>query len=83
MSYFEDVLIRLRREYSNDEYVSSLLKDISNKDIEIGKLTSFIHELESKSFEKKYRLSKNREKKLQEELKRLRLANTELLKRKP
>lgn len=44
--YIENVLIKLRREYSKDEYVSVLLNQISEKDVEIGKLNSYINELE-------------------------------------
>lgn len=44
--YFNDVLIRLRRIYSKDETVSALSKKISELEIEIGKLKSYIDELE-------------------------------------
>lgn len=38
--YIEGVLIRLRRKYGKDEYIGALLKEIKNRDVEIGKLKS-------------------------------------------
>ena len=46
MSYEDNVLIRLRRDYSKDELVAFALKTIKDKDIELGKLKSYIDELE-------------------------------------
>ena len=47
----EDVLIRLRRQYSKDEYVAHLLKRISEIEVEKGIITSerdeALHELQS------------------------------------
>ena len=48
MSYIDNVLIKLRREYSKDELVSALSKRLSETEIENGKLKSYIDELESK-----------------------------------
>ena len=48
MSYIDNVLIKLRREYSKDELVSALSKRLSEVEIENGKLNSYIIELESK-----------------------------------
>ena len=39
-SYFDNVLIRLKRQYSKDEYVSALLKKFSEQEIEKGIITS-------------------------------------------
>jgi len=44
--YIERSLIKLKRQYGKDEYVSHLLKEASEKDIEIGKLHSEIDELQ-------------------------------------
>jgi cell shape-determining protein MreC len=46
MSYIDNVLIKLRREYSKDELVSALSKRLSEAEIENGKLKSYIDELE-------------------------------------
>jgi hypothetical protein len=46
--YIDNVLIKLRREYSKDELVSALSKRLSEAEIENGKLKSYIDELESK-----------------------------------
>jgi hypothetical protein len=43
--FFDNVILRLRREYSKDEVVIILSKQISEKDVEIGKLKSYIDEL--------------------------------------
>jgi cell shape-determining protein MreC len=47
-NYIDNVLIKLRREYSKDELVSALSKRLSETEIENGKLKSYIDELESK-----------------------------------
>lgn len=57
MSYIDNVLIKLRREYSKDELVSALSKRLSEAEIENGKLNSYISELESK-IESKTKLKK-------------------------
>ena len=41
----DNVLIRLKRKYSKDELVSGLIRQLSEKDVEIGKLKSEICEL--------------------------------------
>lgn len=45
--YFERTLIKLKRQYSKDELVASLLKQISEKDIEIGKLKAEVDYLQN------------------------------------
>lgn len=45
--YIERTLIKLKREYGKDELVSTLLKQISEKDIELGKLRSEIDYLQN------------------------------------
>lgn len=47
--WLDDTLISLKRTYGKDEYISALLKQISEKDIEIGKLKSEIQHLNSLS----------------------------------
>jgi hypothetical protein len=47
-NYIDNVLIKLRREYSKDELVNALSKRLSEAEIENGKLKSYIDELESK-----------------------------------
>lgn len=48
-TYLNDCLIELRRQYGKDEYVAHLLKELKEKNIEIGSLKSEIdflnHEL--------------------------------------
>jgi cell shape-determining protein MreC len=55
--YIDNVLIKLRREYSKDEIVSALSKRLSETEIENGKLKSYIQELEIKR-ESKAKLKK-------------------------
>jgi hypothetical protein len=45
--YIERTLIKLKRKYSKDELVSVLIKQISEKDIEIGKLSSEVDYLQN------------------------------------
>lgn len=45
-SYFDNVLIKLKRAYSKDETVSALSKKLSEVEIEFGKAIAYIHELE-------------------------------------
>ena len=47
-NYIDNVLIKLRRDYSKDEIVTYLFKRISHLEIENGKFQSYIYELESK-----------------------------------
>ena len=43
-----DTLIKLKRRYSDHEVISALYKRLAEKDIELGKLKSYIQELEYK-----------------------------------
>lgn len=45
-SYFDRVLITLKRAYSKDETVAALTKKLIEVEIELGKSISYIHELE-------------------------------------
>ena len=45
-SYFDNVLIKLKRAYSKDETVSALSKKLTEVEIELGKSIAYIHELE-------------------------------------
>lgn len=45
-SYFDRVLITLKRAYSKDETVNALSKKLSEVEIELGKSIAYIHELE-------------------------------------
>ncbi len=47
IGFIERTVLKLRREYSKDELVAHLNKQISEKDVEIGKLKAFITELEA------------------------------------
>ena len=44
--FFDDVLIKLKREYQKDEILSAIIKQNSELNIEIGKLKSEIEHLE-------------------------------------
>ena len=55
-SYFDRVLITLKRAYSKDETVSALSKKLKDTEIELGKSIAYIHELED---EKHQRTIKN------------------------
>ena len=44
--YLNNILIKLRREYSKDELVTYLFNKVSSLEIENGKLKSYISELE-------------------------------------
>ncbi len=52
--YIDNVLIKLKRDYSKDETVSGLSKKLSDVEIELGKAKSYIQELEH---EKKIKIS--------------------------
>lgn len=56
-NYLNNVLIKLRRDYSKDELVTYLFNKISSLEIENGKLKSYISELEHKE-ESKAKLKK-------------------------
>lgn len=45
--YIERTMIKLQRQYSKDELVAALLKQISEKDIEIGKLCAEVDYLQN------------------------------------
>ena len=45
-SYFDNVLIKLKRAYSKDETVLALSKKLTEVEIELGKSIAYIHELE-------------------------------------
>jgi hypothetical protein len=45
-SYFDRVLIKLKRTYSKDETVAALSKKLTQVEIELGKSIAYIHELE-------------------------------------
>jgi len=45
-SYFDRVLITLKRAYSKDETVDALSKKLTEVEIELGKSIAYIHELE-------------------------------------
>ena len=45
--YFDNVLIKLKREYGKDEAVAALIKQVKEKDLEIGKLSAEIDYLNS------------------------------------
>jgi chromosome segregation ATPase len=45
-TYLDRSLIKLRRKYGKDELVASLTKQLSEKDVELGKLKSEIEHLE-------------------------------------
>lgn len=51
-SYFDRVLIKLKRAYSKDETVSALSKKLSEVEIELGKSIAYIHELEHEKKQK-------------------------------
>lgn len=50
MSYDDNVLIKLRRDYSKDEVVLHLIKVVKESKTEIGKLLSCVEELKHKVF---------------------------------
>ena len=90
----EEVLIKLKRQYSKDEYVQALLKKISDLEIEQGKLKSEIHEheYEKEQWRKREKESLKKElsqkihnkinrrfAKLNGEIERLRKSNEELI----
>jgi hypothetical protein len=45
--YLDNVLIKLKRKYGKDEAVAALIKQIKEKDLEIGKLSAEIDHLNS------------------------------------
>ena len=80
-SYFDNVLIKLRRTYSKDETISALSKKLSEIELELGKSIAYIHELEDEKHKltlknggeqwfKKYKEIKERFDKLDKEAKK-------------
>lgn len=55
--YIERTLLKLRREYSKDEVLSGFVKELCQKDVEIGKLKS---EIEYLANELQYEKEKNK-----------------------
>lgn len=51
-SYFDRVLIKLKRVYSKDETVAALSKKLTEVEIELGKSIAYIHELEDEKHQK-------------------------------
>ena len=51
-SYFDNVLIKLKRAYSKDETVLALSKKLTEVEIELGKSIAYIHELEDKKHQR-------------------------------
>ena len=51
-SYFDNVLIKLKRAYSKDETVAALSKKLTEVEIELGKSISYIHELEDEKHQR-------------------------------
>jgi len=43
--YIDNIVIKLKREYSKDELVSHLSKELKKSEIEKGKLQSYVSEL--------------------------------------
>lgn len=61
MTYYDRILLKLRRKYSKDETIGLLFDKFSSQEIEIGKLKSHIAELEYKLEElETFKISKNR-----------------------
>ena len=51
-SYFDNVLIKLKRAYSKDETVSALSKKLTELQIELSKSIAYIHELEDEKHQR-------------------------------
>lgn len=51
-SYFDNVLIKLKRAYSKDETVAALSKKLTEVEIELGKSIAYIHELEDEKHQR-------------------------------
>jgi hypothetical protein len=73
--YIERTLIKLKRQYSKDELVAALLKQISEKDIELGKLSAEIDYLQNE-------LQSNKEQKEINRLAKVEARKEELYRRK-
>lgn len=62
--YIERTILQLRREYGKDELVAALIKQISEREIEIGKLKAEIDEANDKVEKIRSRLISERKKKI-------------------
>lgn len=82
--FFDNVLIKLKRQYKKDELVSALTKQLSEKDLEIGKLLSEIDYLKSghENLENKLKSHKdlNKEAKIEVRKEGLYIVQTERIK---
>jgi hypothetical protein len=56
MAYENEILIKLNREYSRDEMFAFSIRKIKEQAIEIGKLESYVLELEENPINKDYKL---------------------------
>ncbi|AJR04834.1 hypothetical protein [Siansivirga zeaxanthinifaciens] len=54
-SYFDNVLIKLKRRYRKDETIAALSKKLSEVEIELGKSIAYIHELEDEKLKKSFK----------------------------
>jgi Asp-tRNA(Asn)/Glu-tRNA(Gln) amidotransferase B subunit len=62
--YIERTILQLRREYGKDELVAALIKQVSEREIEIGKLKAEIDEANDKVEKIRARLISERKKKV-------------------
>lgn len=62
--YIERTILQLRREYGKDELVAALIKQVSEREIEIGKLKAEIDEANDKVEKIRARLISERKKKI-------------------
>lgn len=62
--YIERTILQLRREYGKDELVAALIKQVSEREIEIGKLKAEIDEANDKVEKAKSRVIAERKKKI-------------------
>lgn len=62
--YIERTILQLRREYGKDELVAALIKQVSEREIEIGKLKAEIDEANDKVEKIRSRLISERKKKI-------------------
>jgi uncharacterized protein YqfA (UPF0365 family) len=62
--YIERTILQLRREYGKDELVAALIKQISEREIEIGKLKAELDEANDKVDKIKARIIMERKKKI-------------------
>jgi len=62
--YIERTILQLRREYGKDELVAALIKQVSEREIEIGKLKAEIDEANDKVEKTRARIILERKKKV-------------------